>query len=199
MVPQTGLRGAGVMVAVVGPSGSGKDTLIAVARERYAGNRWVVFPQRIVTRNSLPEAENHASVSEQEFAAIDHAGGFATSWRAHGLAYGIAASIDADIRDGRVVVANVSRQAIDPLRRRYPTVHVASVTAREEILTRRLKARGRESDAEIARRVARARSFARPRPPLTVIDNSGALADAADAFLNVLASYVPAGGADAGW
>jgi ribose 1,5-bisphosphokinase PhnN len=45
-----GLIGPGRLLAVVGPSGAGKDTLIARARTRLAGDPMIVFPLRIVTR-----------------------------------------------------------------------------------------------------------------------------------------------------
>ena len=191
MVPQTGLRSAGVLIPVVGPSGAGKDALIALARRAYAGNRWVVFAQRVVTRDADPEAEAHSTASEREFATLEAAGAFAVSWRAHGHAYGIPAAIDEDLGSGRVVVVNVSRDVVAPLRRRYQRVHVVHVTAGPEVLAARLRLRGRESEAEIMRRVSRPNGL-RPDPPVTVIDNSGALADAADAFLAVLSGYVPA-------
>lgn len=192
MVPQTGLRGGGVVVVVVGPSGAGKDALISLARRHYAGNKWVVFPERIVTRDAVPDAEAHATASAAEFEAIEAAGAFAVAWRAHGHAYGIPASIADEVRAGAVVVLNVSRRVVDALRRRFARVHVVYVTADAEVLAERLRARGRESGEEIARRLARGRAVERPTPPVTVIDNSGALPDAADAFIAVLDSYVPA-------
>ncbi|NND49180.1 MAG: phosphonate metabolism protein/1,5-bisphosphokinase (PRPP-forming) PhnN [Rhizobiales bacterium] len=193
MVPQTGLRGGGVVVAVVGPSGAGKDSLIAAARRQFAGNSWVVFPRRIVTRDALPAAEPHETASVTEFDAIEAAGAFSVSWRAHGHAYGIATSMEDDLRHGCVVVINVSRQVIDALRRRFERVQVVFVTAEPAVLEARLRARGRESDGEIARRVARAIALGRPSPPVTVIDNSGVLSDAAEVFNGVVSSYAPAG------
>jgi ribose 1,5-bisphosphokinase len=192
MVPQTGLRGGGVVVVVVGPSGAGKDALISLARRHYAGNKWVVFPGRIVTRDAVPDGEAHATASAAEFEAIEAAGAFAVVWRAHGHAYGVPASIADEVSAGAVVVINVSRSVVDALRRRFERVHVVYVTADAEVLAERLRARGRESGEEIARRLARGRAGGRPAPPVTVIDNSGALPDAADAFIAVLDSYVPA-------
>ena len=183
-----------MVVAVVGPSGAGKDALIAAARRQFAGNGWVVFPQRIVTRNALPDAEPHGTASAAEFEAIENAGAFAVSWRAHGHGYGISTSIDDDLKSGRVVVINVSRQVIEELRRRYERVQVVLVTAEPTVLEERLRARGRESDGEIARRLARANALERPSPPVAVIDNSGVLSDAVEAFVAVLSSYAPARG-----
>ena len=40
----------GVLVLVVGPSGAGKDSLLAAAQHVLAGNTGFVFPTRDVTR-----------------------------------------------------------------------------------------------------------------------------------------------------
>ena len=63
----TGLIGPGRLVVVVGPSGAGKDTLIAGARLRLAGDPTIVFPLRIVTRTASA-AEHHQIISDRDFA-----------------------------------------------------------------------------------------------------------------------------------
>ena len=59
----------GHLVLVVGPSGAGKDSVIAGARAALKGDAGVVFPRRFVTRLSNPDAEDHVSMSEMEFAS----------------------------------------------------------------------------------------------------------------------------------
>ena len=99
---------SGVFVPVVGPSGAGKDTLIAAARSRFAGDDRIVFVRRTVTR---PEGgnEDHDTLDPAAFADRRRAGAYVLSWGAHGLYYGIPATALADVRAGRVVVANLSR------------------------------------------------------------------------------------------
>jgi ribose 1,5-bisphosphokinase len=67
-------------VLVVGPSGAGKDTVLAYARQHLAGYEHVVFPRRVITRPPGP-GEDYESVTEAEFATRR----FALSWAAHGL------------------------------------------------------------------------------------------------------------------
>lgn len=175
---------SGAFVAVVGPSGAGKDSLIAAARERLAADPRVVFVRRAVTR---PEGgnEDHACLDEPGFAAALAEGAFVLSWRAHGLGYGIPSAARDAVADGRIAVANLSRRAVDDARRLFPRLSVVVVSAPPEVLARRLAGRGREDPAEIAARLAREQPVP-AGPGVTVIDNGGALADAADAFVRHL-------------
>lgn len=139
-----------MLVLVVGPSGAGKDTLLNMARTALAGDARFRFVRRVITRPAEAGGEDHEPVSEIEFAVRD----FALSWEAHGLHYGIPADVADDIARGVVVVANVSRSIIDEAAARFP-VRVIEVTAPAEVLAARLSARGRETAADIAHRLAR--------------------------------------------
>jgi ribose 1,5-bisphosphokinase len=169
-----GLIGPGRLVVVVGPSGAGKDTLIAGAGVRLAGDPTVVFPLRIITRTASA-AEHHRTISDCDFATAAEQGAFAFWWEAHGLKYALPAGIDDDIRAGRTVVCNVSRGIVAALRRRYAGVRVVLVTAPAEVLTTRLAARGRASDGDIAARIARAGPPDAELSPDHVIENIGDL------------------------
>ena len=145
----------GAFVAVVGPSGAGKDTLIAHAREKLAGDRQVEFVRRVITRPCDGQTEDHDTLHDAEFVAAMAVGAFALAWEAHGLRYGLPASVDRAVGNGHVAVANVSRGALPALRERYANVAVVEVTADPEILASRLACRGRESRGEILARLAR--------------------------------------------
>jgi ribose 1,5-bisphosphokinase len=162
--------GPGRLVLVVGPSGAGKDTLIALARSALADDPMVVFPRRVVTR--VPSHhEPHDYLSDDDFARAMAADAFALAWEAHGLRYGVPAAIDADLRAGRTVVCNVSRSIVDDARKRY-AVTLVLVTARPDLLGARLAARGRGSDGSLEARLGRSAHLATVRPDL-VIDNIG--------------------------
>lgn len=179
-------KGDGVFVAVVGPSGAGKDSLIAHARSSLAGEGAVEFVRRVVTRPSDAAAEDHDSLSEDEFAGAEARGDFALSWRAHGLRYGLPASVDRSVESGHVVVANLSRAVIPALVGRYRNVIVVEVTAKPEILAARIAARGRESAAEAAARLARHAIFDAAGATVVTLDNSGALEAAGERFVDLL-------------
>ncbi|MEL6793501.1 MAG: hypothetical protein AAFP78_08615, partial [Pseudomonadota bacterium] len=79
---------------------------------------------------------------------------------------------------------NGSRAAIGQARLRFPGLSVIVVTAPDEILAQRLAARGRETEAEIRERLARA---AYPAPPgAVVVVNDGAVAEGAERLLAAL-------------
>ncbi|HLH95940.1 MAG TPA: phosphonate metabolism protein/1,5-bisphosphokinase (PRPP-forming) PhnN [Xanthobacteraceae bacterium] len=162
--------GPGTLVAVVGPSGAGKDTLIALARAECTDNSRIVFPRRVITRASSI-AEEHDCVSPAEFEAARSRGHYAFSWDAHGLKYALPAEIDADLSAGRTVICNVSRAVVGELRERYAKVVVVLVTAPKEILIARLAGRGREDDRGMAVRLERA--LADDFSPDVVIENVG--------------------------
>jgi phosphonate metabolism protein PhnN/1,5-bisphosphokinase (PRPP-forming) len=143
-----------MLVAVVGPSGAGKDTLMALARARLAGDARFRFVRRAITRPAEAGGEDHRALDEAGFAAERDAGGFALWWAAHGLLYGIPRDIEDDLAARRVVVANLSRGVLAEAGARF-RVRVLLITAPVEVLAARLAARGREGTADIAARLAR--------------------------------------------
>ena len=70
---------SGCFVGVVGPSGAGKDTLIAAARQTLGGDPRFTFPRRVVTREAS-EAEDHDTLPLERFQALRADGAFALSW-----------------------------------------------------------------------------------------------------------------------
>lgn len=166
-----------MLVLVVGPSAAGKDTLLAAARDALRHDGRFCFARRVITRPANVGGEDHEAITEQEFAARD----FALQWQAHGLRYGIPTEV---IGTRSVVVANVSRTVIAEAARRFPT-RVIEVTAPPALLVMRLAARGREDEADVAARLARAIALPRHIPIETVM-NDGSLSDGVGRFLAAL-------------
>ena len=178
----------GTLVLVVGPSGAGKDSLIAWCRMRLAAEPTVVFPRRVITRVPDGGSEDHDTASEAAFEAAVGRGDFALHWRAHGLGYGIPAGIAEDLAAGRHVVVNVSRAVLDEARRKFQPVRVVVVTAPAEVLAERLRRRGREETGDIAARLARAAAYAPSGPDVVVVENAGSLDSAGAKMLALLAA-----------
>jgi ribose 1,5-bisphosphokinase len=175
----------GCLVLVVGPSGAGKDTLLAVARAACAGDGGICFVRRGVTREASA-AEDHASFTEAAFAQALADGAFSFWWEAHGLRYGVPVSIEADLAAGLTVVCNVSRTIVAALRERYPQCCVVLITAPEDVRRARVAARERESDGDPARRATRPAPGVEELRPALVIDNTGTIDEGTAALLAFL-------------
>jgi thymidine phosphorylase len=147
---------------VVGPSGSGKDTLIAGARAALAPSGRYVFARRVITRPAGSGGEDHEPADERAFIACEADGGFLISWQAHGLHYGIPAAVRDEMAAGRHVVANGSRAVIAELARQLDFLVVIEIWAPEDVLAARIAGRGREGGAAITERLARVTP---PLPP----------------------------------
>jgi ribose 1,5-bisphosphokinase len=178
--------GPGVFVAVAGPSGAGKDTLINYARTRLDGRGDIVFVRRIITRQPDRMTEDHDTLEPEAFAAAVCEGRFAIMWEAHGLQYGLPVSIDADIAAGKVVVANISRGIIDDLAERYANMALVVVSAHAHVIAARLAARGRENDVAIAARLERRSTEDLVRFGAIRLENSGPVEVAGERFTGVL-------------
>ena len=174
--------GPGAFVAVVGASGVGKDALLAYARKRSGA--LARFPRRAITRPPGP-GEDHEPMTEDQFTKVRDQGAFAMYWHAHGLCYGIPASIDAEVRDGLVVVANVSRSVIDELDARYRRLVVVRVTVSEQVRAQRLRARRREPEPGIGQRMARPDPAPGHRVDAVIV-NDGSLAEGGAQLLRVI-------------
>ena len=146
---------AGTLFLVVGPSGVGKDTLLEGARARLSGDARFLFARRVITRAADAGGEDHEAVSPEEFARRKDVGGFLLTWSAHGLDYGLPAALSAALAEGRSVVANGSRATIAELAQRVSHLKVVEITAPPEAVAARLRARGREDEAQVAERIAR--------------------------------------------
>ena len=180
---------AGRLVLVVGPSGAGKDTLIAAGKAALADDPRFVFPKRVVTRPAMAALEDHESVSPEAFAAARAAGAYALDWEAHGLCYGLPSRLIDDIAAGRIVVFNGSRAMVGAAQAKFPDTQVLLIEATPEVRAHRLAGRGRESAADVAARLKREV----PEVPAGAvrIDNSGALEDGIGRFVSALRSLAP--------
>ncbi|UWQ28182.1 phosphonate metabolism protein/1,5-bisphosphokinase (PRPP-forming) PhnN [Leisingera sp. M523] len=176
-----GAAGKGPVIAVVGPSGAGKDSLMSALAVSGPQLRLM---RRVITRAPEAGGEDYQAVTEPEFSALAENGVFALHWRAHGLHYGIPRDIE-KLREGSGgVLVNLSRAVLLKAQDVFGDFIVLSVTAAPEVLAERLLARGREDAQEVRRRLTRA---ANPLPEglarVHEIDNSGALSAAVQAAL----------------
>lgn len=163
----------GRLIAVVGPSGVGKDSVMDGLNAARPDLRLV---RRTITRAPDLGGEAYDSVSREDF--DNAAGAFCVHWTAHGLSYGIPVDVLTDVQRGVDCIANFSRGALTQADAVFPQMLVLNITASPETLAHRLAGRGRETEADIAKRLSQA---GKPLPEglnVVTIHNDGALKDA---------------------
>ncbi len=174
------------VIAVVGPSGVGKDSVMAALEARAPGIQRL---RRVITRPEGEEGEEFDRVSVEVFEQMVLDGAFAMHWPAHGLLYGVPAGIAEQRQNCQAVLVNFSRAVLVQAQKVFGDLIVISLTADAEVLAQRLAARGRESAADQAKRLGRAKT---PLPDglnrVIEIDNSGALDDT---VIEILAQLQP--------
>ncbi len=179
----------GRLVYVIGPSGSGKDSVLEYARTRLPAASEILFAQRFITREQQSAGERHMAVTASGFERILSRGGFALHWTANGLSYGIGREIGLWMALGFHVVVNGSREYLATARQCFPDAVVVHITAHADVIRRRLHLRNRESSAEIEARFHRSTTLACPTGDgMHTIINDGALADAGGQMLDILHS-----------
>ncbi|RRW33112.1 phosphonate metabolism protein/1,5-bisphosphokinase (PRPP-forming) PhnN [Ectopseudomonas oleovorans] len=206
----------GRLIYLMGPSGSGKDSLLHAARAPLEAHG-CRFARRVITRSAESVGEDALGVTPDEFERLQGEGAFALSWHANGLAYGIPREIDDWLSAGQDVLINGSRGHLEVARQRYPQLLAILLQVDEAVLRQRLLARGRETPEQIEQRLARSRSFApvggasaatvaattagmqeversrmpEPKAPptgkfLAILDNSGPLQQTVNCLLHLL-------------
>lgn len=167
---------AGRLIYLMGPSGSGKDTVLQGVSDLLAGSAYLA--PRIVTRPLTLTEPNCVSVSLSEFEHMESCGLLAMAWRANGLAYGVFSDINDHLLAGWDVLLNGSRAYLQEARQRYPDLLPVLLTVESELLRQRLQDRGREDAEQVSMRLERNARFAcgvgegSNGVPVLVVDNS---------------------------
>ena len=164
---------AGRLIGVVGPSGVGKDTVMAALAERRPGLGLV---RRVITRPADAGGEAFDAVTADRFEALCQDEAFCLHWAAHGLRYGIPREIEGRLAVGEDLLVNLSRSVLRQAQARFAGFVTLHLTAPRRVLAERLAGRGRETAPEIEARLARS-EFALPHGLGRVIDvaNAGPL------------------------
>lgn len=176
---------SGTLVALVGPSGAGKDTVIRLARAALGPRSDLIFARRVISRTA-DAGEDNETVSPEDFARRARDGGFLLHWQAHGLSYGLPVDLLDHLSAGRSVVANLSRGALDAARRIGVPILVVEITASPEVLAERLGQRGREDAQGQQARLARNTLYAGGIGADHILVNDGAAEDTAQELEQIL-------------
>ena len=146
-------KSGGRLIAVVGPSGVGKDSVMAGLHDAIPDLHLV---RRVITRAPDLGGKDYDAVSVPRFEAMLQDGAFAVHWGAHGLHYGIPITVKYQLSKGTDCLVNFSRKALAQATEIFPRLVVLNITAKPETLSHRLAARARETEEEISKRLAQA-------------------------------------------
>ena len=167
----------GRLIAVVGPSGVGKDSVMQALADTVPG---LVLVRRTITRPAEAGGEMHEDATEDAFLQLAAQGAFALSWVAHGHRYGIRRSALHPLHEGRDCLVNLSRAVLAEAAALTPRLTILSLSARPETLAARLAARGRERPDAIRDRLARRGGDWPEGVSVVALSNDGDLAETVD-------------------
>lgn len=175
------------LVYVIGPSGAGKDSLLAWLRARLDPALPVHWARRTISRPVQAGGEVHESIDAAVFHQLREQQAFALHWEANRLHYGVRHAELAPIGTGSWVMVNGSRAYLPQAQARYPGLTVLHITARADILRQRLLARGRETAAMVETRVQRAAAYRMGAPAgVLELENNSTLDAAGERLLRLL-------------
>ena len=151
----------GILIVVSAPSGGGTTTLVKAALAADPGLSLSVSCTTRKPRQGEIDGVDYFFVSDTEFAARRSRGEFAEWAEVFDHAYATPrAPLDAAIAAGRDVLLDVDIQGAKSIKQAYPddAVGVFVVPPSLAELEHRLRARGTDGDAQIKRRLDRARA-----------------------------------------
>jgi ribose 1,5-bisphosphokinase len=175
------------LIYTIGPSGAGKDSVLAWLGQHLPAGRAVHFARRVIDRPAQAHGEMHESLSTPDFLAQRALQSFALCWTANGHYYGVRHAELSALERGHWVFVNGSRAYLDKALETFPSMVVLHITAPMEVLALRLAQRQRESAEQIAARLGRAGAFpGLQQHALIEVQNSGTLDEAGHRLLQAL-------------
>jgi phosphonate metabolism protein PhnN/1,5-bisphosphokinase (PRPP-forming) len=174
------------VILLVGPSGSGKDTLLRTARRQFENTGKITLVRRYITRPPGHDEDNYY-VDNTCFSILKMNNFFISCWQAHGNEYGIPHHIF-KAHDGiATFLCSISREAVSDFEHAFQNVIVVQVTVPQMILRQRLQKRGRENPSDIEQRIKRSTKPFQAKN-LVTFDNSADLEHSQQDFIALLQS-----------
>lgn len=184
----------GKFVPVVGPTGSGKDTLIAYVKSVYADIVLSVSCTTRAPREGEIDGVDYYFLTHKEFEARIEAGGFLEWAEYGGNYYGTPKKeIEDAVSAGKLIMGDIEVQGVRQIRMAMPpeefsTIYIDAGTW--EVLSERARSRAPMTDEELAKRKERYEDEATFKDEATyVVQNpDGKLEEAKAAMLAVVTS-----------
>lgn len=149
----------GRLTLIAGPSGVGKGTLVSRLLERHPSIWLSVSATTRSPREGEQEGVNYFFLSRQAFEERVAAGGFLEWAEFAGNLYGTPRQpVEAKLAEGRPVLLEIELEGARQVRRSFPAGFQLLITPPSFAeLERRIRGRGTDAEAAIARRLERAR------------------------------------------
>ena len=164
------------LIYVMGPSGSGKDSLMKWVMQHKEPDLNLRWAHRWVTRENNDHGGTDQFITNERFEELRSNHLLAMDWSANDISYGIESAQLEFKHDHELIFINGSRAYFNHARSLYPELLAIHVSASLETLEGRLLARGRESEASIAKRLKRAELMAvEPDESILEVRNDGEL------------------------
>lgn len=170
----------GTLYLIVGPAGSGKQALIDAVLETRPDLRRAPL---IVSAQHSDNTCVVGSIQPDRFLDLMRRGTFALQWDSDGIRYGLTQDALKQLRHGQSLVLSCDSYVIEKARALWPDVRVIYITARMDVLRRRLASMRYGSDTEIDMHLAQS---ARMRPhgeSVMTVDTSESIAAGAQALM----------------
>ena len=149
----------GTLYIVTAPSGAGKTTLVHAVLEREPGLALSISYTTRAPRPGEVDGRDYRFVSREEFLRLRDGGELLEWAEVHGNYYGTSRTwIETQLQQDRDVLLEIDWQGARQVRRMFPhAVSIFILPPSREALEARLRGRGTDSEATIARRLAAAR------------------------------------------
>ena len=143
------------LVIFVGPSGSGKDTLMVKARDQILSEDLDIhIVQRWITRTH-DETEGFRSITKEEFQHCVDQNQFALHWEIYGNCYGVPWSEINPFLEKGIVLLNLSRAEVNRVKTLYPKCKIVLVEVSKNLAIDRIKQRKRDQGKMLDARLKR--------------------------------------------
>ena len=182
--------GPGLVVVLSGPSGVGKDSVLAAALARDDRLARVVTAKTRAPRPGEIDGVHHLFLSVEEFDDLLARGGLLEHAEVYGHYSGVPRDqVEQLLGEGKTVVLRTDVQGARTLRAKIPQALLVFLTVPGvDDLERRMRARGGDDEAAMRRRLAVAREEMAEAVNFdhVIVNREGGLAAAADELLAVI-------------
>lgn len=182
----------GTYILVVGPTGSGKNTLIAAAREAIPGLAYAVSATTRPMRDGEVDGMSYHFLTREEFMRRVEADEFLEWAEYGGNCYGtLRSEIESYLAKGEVILSDIEVQGVRLVREKLPREEYAVIYVDAgpwEELVPRILARAPMSDEDLEKRHARYADEAsfKPEADYVVENRDGGLEEAVRSFVAVI-------------